>query len=348
VLDWLYKGVLAQGLRFFHREGEEILVGSIESESDDEVAHGLALGDYIGARFIANRSGDGWVDPPASINVTQGTGDMDYKFNLPPWFPGQPQFSAYGFTVKSFGRSDDPFYLSPLYYLPPPPSADSDENVADLQEVFGYGASDPARQTWTAFTNITGRFHAGYYGSYNDWSYDVLVSADTINTDDVDLLRILAIASMASHDTHAAHWRWKYTYFRARPITAFRLLDPNRTDSRIKQFYDPNWFPVTVTAQTPEYPSGHASRTSGFVAVFRLAFGDNHPHTTTSFSLALDTNADTDAKRSYASFSAMINEVNDARIYGGVHYRSSVNAGTTLGVRIATDYYSRLMRPLRN
>jgi len=351
VLDWLYPGVTNQGLKFFHREGEDILVQSIEREHPTDIAEGLELGDYVAARLIANRTGDGWVDPPASINVAAAcpcTGDMDYKYNLPPWFPGMPTFSAYGFTVKSFGRADDPFYLSPLYFLPPPPTADSPENVRDMNETFGYGTSIASRARWTVATNYTGLFHAGYYGSYNDWSYDVLVTADDIHTDDVDLLRVLAIASMASHDTHAAHWRWKYTYFRARPITAYRLLDPNRAGSAIAQFYDPNWFPVTVTAQTPEYPSGHASRTSGFVAVFRLAFGNEHTYSTNSFSLALDPQADTVARRTYTSFNAMIQEVADARIYGGVHFRSSVEAGTTLGNRVAADYWSRLLRPRRN
>lgn len=350
VLDWLYKGVTAQGLRFFHREGEEILVQSIEREHPEDIAAGLALGDYIAARLITNRTGDGWVDPPASINVSAVCpcqGDTDYKYNIDPWFPGAPTFSAYGFTVKSFGRADDPFYQSPLYYVPPPPSTDSDANIADMQETFGYGTSYAANQTWTQSTNYTGLFHAGFYGSFNDWSYDVMVTADSIGTDDVDLLRVLAIASMSSHDSHAAHWRWKYTYFRGRPITAYRLLDPNRVGSRIKQFYDPNWWPITVTAQTPEYPSGHSSRTSGFVAVFRLAFGDNHSYSTTSFSLALDPQADTVAKRSYTSFSAMINEVNNARLYAGVHYRSSVNAATVLGTRVASDYWGRLLRPRR-
>lgn len=212
--------------------------------------------------------------------------------------------------------------------------------------MFGYGAiSNPANATWTTATNLTGQFHAGYYGSFNDWNYDVLTTADLPGSA-VDIARVLALSGIASSDSHGVHWVWKYTYLRPRPITAFRAT--TRLLPSLAQFYDPLWNPTIVTANTPEYPSGHASHTAPNVEIFRLAFGDQHTYTVSSYSVSMQNRADVDlvASRTFTSFSAMIDEVNDARVWAGVHYRSSVDESTILGLRIARNYYARFMRPL--
>jgi hypothetical protein len=251
--------------------------------------------------------------------------------------------------VLAFGTADPLWYQNdPLYYVPPPPDCDSPQGFQEYKEVFGYGAiSNPANATWTVATNLPGQFHAGYYGAFNDWNYDVLTTSD-LEGSPVDIARVVALSGIASHDSHGVHWAWKYIYLRARPITAFRAT--TRTVPGLAQFYDPLWNPTIATANTPEYPSGHSSHTSANVEIFRLAFGDQHTYTVSSYSVSMQNRADVDlvASRTYNSFNAMINEVNDARVMAGVHYRSSVDQATVLGLRIARNYFERFMRPLES
>jgi hypothetical protein len=344
VLDWMYPGNVQTGTRFFHREIVNSMVNSIKDDAES-VAYGKALGKYVAERLIANRTNDGLTDPPATRPTPNVWNDCSFAWGTEKGLPGSPFSSAYGFDVRAFGTTDPLWYNNdPLYYVPPPPACDSPANFEDYREVFGYGAiSNPANATWTATTNLLGQYHAGYYGAFNDWNYDVLTTAD-IQAPAIDIARVIALSGLASHDSHGVHWVWKYTYLRARPITAFRST--TRTVASLAQFYDPLWFPTIATANTPEYPSGHSSHTSANVEIFRLAFGDQRTYTISSYSVSNRADADLVASRTYTSFTAMINEVNDARVMAGVHYRTSVDAATDLGLRIARNYWERLLRPL--
>lgn len=351
VLDWLYPGDFQTGTKFFHKEMQEIMIQSIVDNRQEDIEHGIALGEFVAARLIANRTGDGWVNPPASIPVAQGDGVCTYAYNQLPYFAGQPFSSAYGFQVRAFGSSDPQYYVNnPLYYVPPPPTCWSAANIADLEDVFGYGTSYAQRSTRTATTNETSAFHGGYYGTFNDFGYEVITSSkDLGESDDVDLLRVIALASMAQHDSHASHWTWKYTYFRPRPVTVFRMLNTsNPAHQAIWHLYDPNWI-MDVPAsfiQTPEYPSGHSSSASAYFETFRLGFGDSHTFTLNSYSMAYKPEYTNAVSRRFSRFSDVIADVNNARVYGGMHYRSSVNASTVHGKLIANDYFNRLLKRL--
>lgn len=351
VLDWLYPGDFQTGTKFFHKEMQEIMIQSIIDNRPSDIEHGIALGEFVAARLIANRTGDGWVHPPNSLPVAQGDGVCTYAYNQLPYFAGQPFSSAYGFQVRAFGSPDPQYYVNnPVYYVPPPPACQSLEDIADLEDVFGYGTSFPQRSSQTALTNETANFHGGYYGTFNDFGYEVITSCkDLGESDDVDLLRVIALASMAQHDSHASHWTWKYTYFRARPVTVFRKIDTtNSAHQAIWHLHDPNWIMGVPASfiQTPEYPSGHSSSASAYFEAFRLGFGNSHTFTLNSYSMAYLPQYANKVSRTYNKFTDVIEDVNDARVYIGVHYRSSVDAATAHGKLIANDYFNRLLKRL--
>jgi hypothetical protein len=158
---------------------------------------------------------------------------------------------------------------------------------------------------------------------------DVLTSAD-IREGGTDLLRIIALTAMSTHDAHANHSFWKYHYRFGRPITQYRQVPADQPNG-LGTLHDDAWLPILTTSPNPEYPSGHAARTAGLTASFRKAFGDNVTFRTISFS---DPAA---PPRTYTSFTALQDEVMISRTYGGVHWRHSGPAGRDMAQRV-TDY----------
>jgi hypothetical protein len=92
------------------------------------------------------------------------------------------------------------------------------------------------------------------------------------------------------------------------------------------------------TPAFPEYPSAHASISGSAAFILASAFGDN-----TSFTVTSESRPGT---RSFSSFSSAVSEIADARVFGGIHFRTSCVLGNTLGSTVA-DYVSRhTIRPL--
>jgi len=91
---------------------------------------------------------------------------------------------------------------------------------------------------------------------------------------------------------------------------------------------DPNWGPLLITPNHPEYPSGHSTASGACAAVLAAYFGDQ-----TAFSLTSELTAG--VTRYYSSFSGAVDEVRDARVFGGIHFRSACLDGQALGRRVA-------------
>jgi len=332
VLDWLYPN--GTGLKYFHSDLASILTKGL----DDALAesHGKAVGEFVAQRWIQNRTNDG--HPPGSLPVVNGTACGQYMYNT-AFQAGQPFSSGY-YLVKPFGVQSFNDSIGPgqLFYVPPPPAISSPEHIAEWNELYGFGSASAS--TRTTLTDTVAQFHDGFFGSSTQFSSDVFMG-DNIpgNIDGVDVLRIITVAAMASHDAHAIHWQWKYTYLRWRPIVAYRLADLcSGISTAVSSLDDNNWLPLLPTGQNPEYPSGHSSRTGGFVGVFRRLLYTGLDFTTLSFGLP-------GVVRSYGSFIEFEEEVNNARVWGGVHWRSACTQGLALGERVAANYVSRLLRP---
>jgi hypothetical protein len=87
---------------------------------------------------------------------------------------------------------------------------------------------------------------------------------------------------------------------------------------------------LLITPNHPEYPSGHSSASGASAAVLAAFFGDE-----TEFSVTSELTPG--VTRYYSSFSGAVDEVRDARVFGGIHFRSACNDGQAMGRRVA-DY----------
>jgi hypothetical protein len=141
---------------------------------------------------------------------------------------------------------------------------------------------------------------------------------------------LFGLLNVTIADASIACWDSKYRYVFWRPITAIRAgLTPADADPTWEPWLD---FFKSGTPAHPEYPSAHACMSGSAAFVLSAAFGDD-----TAFTVTSDVRPGT---RSFSSFSSAVAEIADARVFGGIHFRTSCVRGDTLG-RTVADYVSR-------
>jgi membrane-associated phospholipid phosphatase len=149
--------------------------------------------------------------------------------------------------------------------------------------------------------------------------------------------RVFALLNIAMADAAIACWDAKYRYQFWRPITAISLAD---VDGNPDTDVDFSWTPLLgVTPSHPEYVSGHSTVSAAGAVVLAHFFGDN-----TAF--AIDSERIPGALRSFSSFSQAVLEVNDARVFAGIHFRTSCLDGNALGTKVAFFVMQQAMRPV--
>jgi PAP2 superfamily len=152
-----------------------------------------------------------------------------------------------------------------------------------------------------------------------------------------DNAHLFALMHVSMADGAIACWDAKYRHVFWRPVNAIREGD---TDGNPATDPDPAWIPwLDVQGGTPphpEYPSGHSTVSGSAAAILASIFGDDTPVTATS-----DVRPGT---RSFPSFSAITDEIADARVFGGIHFRISCIRGNALGQAVAAYVSSHAMR----
>jgi hypothetical protein len=219
--------------------------------------------------------------------------------------------------------------LAPSQFRPVgPPSLDSELYLDEFVEVKLMGSIDSELRTddETAFC----RFWASTSGTYF-WN---LVAIDLGTDEGFELsenARLLATLNLAIADALISCWDAKYHFEFWRPITAIRLDDAARGENLANP-----WTPLVTTPAFPEYTSGHSSLAGAAVTVLADYFGEN-----TAF--VLESQAVPGLFRYYPNFSAAIDEVADARVFAGIHFRAACDVGSITGSEVAGYILDNLM-----
>jgi hypothetical protein len=150
----------------------------------------------------------------------------------------------------------------------------------------------------------------------------------------VDTARLFALLNMSMADALIAGFEAKYSFNHWRPITAIRNagLANNAAISA-----DPDWEPLLVTPPHQEYPAAHCLATGAAVVVLQNIYGGDK--------FTSRVRPGHGIMRQWKSFSQIATEVENARVWGGVHYRTSVEHGTQIGRQIAEFALKTQMRP---
>jgi membrane-associated phospholipid phosphatase len=149
--------------------------------------------------------------------------------------------------------------------------------------------------------------------------------------------RALALVNMAISDSLVASFFNKYHYNFWRPETAIRAGD---TDGNPKTEPDASFAPFITTPCFPSYPSNHGSASGGGAEILRRLYGEaGHSITLTNPTLP-------DIVLQYSMFKQITDDISDARVYGGIHFRTDQVAGAVLGKAVGTAVYKNNLRPL--
>lgn len=212
---------------------------------------------------------------------------------------------------------------SPSWFRPgPPPELTSERWARDYNEVRMLGAKHSKHRSATQ-TEI-----ARFWEEVMPPIYHGLVRsvAEAPGRDVTRNARLFAAVTQATNDALIAVFDAKYHYGFWRPVTAIRNgdIDGNEATER-----DPSWAPFIETPMHPEYPCAHCIVSGAVGAVLQAEVGTDPLPTLTTTSKAAG-----GVTRSWTTIDDFVQEVANARIYDGVHYRNSGEVGTAMGKKI--------------
>jgi hypothetical protein len=277
---------------------------------------GITVGENAGAALLAISSNDGAMKGESYRPLTTA------GVYVPTVTPAVPQWP---------GRR--PWLMtSPSQFRPgPPPSLDSELWARDYNEIKAIG-SKPSTLRTPEQTEIARFWEETLPTIY----YGVVRSSTNVPGRDVTQnARLLAAVAQAMDDAIIAVFEAKYHYNFWRPVTAIRNgdIDGNERTER-----DSSWAPFIETPMHPEYPCAHCIVSGAIGTVLQAEIGSSPmPMLTTTSSTAGG------AARSWRSIDDFVQEVANARIYDGVHFRTSTEVGTAMGRKIGTLAVERFM-----
>jgi len=309
-------------VRHYPEQAKELdmaLQASLAAVTDEASrTSGILLGEQAAAAMLAERSGDGAGNP-----------DTYRPFTVPGQYVPTPLPLASGWgAVRPFAlKSGSQFRPAAPYALTSP------EWAKDYNEVKRMGAKTgsnrSAEQTEIArFWELTGA--ATYYPIVRQLSaarrLDVMENA-----------RLFALVSMATADAMISVFDAKYAYNFWRPVTAIRNGDTSG-NSAIER--DAAWEPIIPTPMHPEYPCAHCISSQSAATVLQASFGDAIP------TIKLTSTSAPGVTRSFTKLSDYAAEVLNARIYDGVHYRTSGEVGAAMGRQIGDYTVQNYLKPV--
>lgn len=272
-----------------------------------EKTKGIAIGEKAAAAILTLRADDG-------ANVTEEYRPRTHAgVYIPTVIPEAPQWVQ-----------RKPWLMtSPSQFRPAsPPALDSELWARDYNEVKVLGRKDSQQRT-PEQTEI-----ARFWEEVMPPIYHGIVRsvANLPGREITQNARLFAAVTQSSDDALIAVFDAKYHYGLWRPVTAIRNGDIDGNDETER---DPSWLPFIDTPMHPEYPCAHCIVSSAVGTVLKAEIGDDPTPLLTTTSAAAG-----GVKRSWTTIDDFMQEVIDARIYDGVHYRNSGNIGAAMGKQI--------------
>ena len=307
---------------------------SLDALSDDggqSRARGVAWGMQVAQAVLDWRENDGFTDVQPAFNGGLAVGQWRPTPRLVPPPPTCGSMSAQGlaFTVPFVLVSNTQFQPGPPRGLTTTAYGEDVNAVKALGR--GTGSTRTSDQTELA------PFWEGNASVHWNQAANQIARANHLSMSDSN--RLLAILNIAMADTAFTIWRAKRSYgdiatvVTWRPATAIPLAD---IDGNLDTAADPDWKPLVNTPCHPEYPAGHPSLNGAAATVLLRYFDDRQVFTLTTGSTS----------HNYASISLARSEGNDARVWGGMHYPSTVAISDGVGEAIANYVDDNALQPV--
>lgn len=281
---------------------------------------GVAVGEQAAAALIARRASDKIAPDTYRPRTAPGV----YVPTVSPAAHQWPQRTPWLLASASQFRP------------PAPPALTSERWARDYNEIKAVGgktskARTPEQTAMAQFWEAT--LPPIYHGMLH-------CAAELPGRDVTQNARLFAAATQAIDDAMIAIFDAKYHYMFWRPITAIRNGDIDGNDATEA---DAAWTPLIDTPLHPEYPCAHCTLAATVATVLEAELGSTKAPVWKTTSSAVN-----NAARQWIDLEAFVKEVADARVYDGVHYRFSTEAGMTLGRqvgRLAADRFQLAAAP---
>jgi hypothetical protein len=215
-----------------------------------------------------------------------------------------------------------------------PPALTSAEYLRDYNEVKAVGGRVSAKRT-AAQTDLA------YFWSENyvaQWNRALRSIVDARRMDVGDRARLFALANLAAADAAIVCWDSKRFFSAWRPVTAIREAEG---DGHPGTAGDAAWEPLVNTPNYPDHTSGANAVTAAMTTTLERFFGTD----TFEFTVTSDAALATQEARTFKRFSDAAQEVVEARIFLGIHFRFADEAARTQGRRVADWAFARVLRP---
>ena len=274
---------------------------------------GVTAGAAVAAATLALRANDNFDKDVPYVQAPPGPGVFEPIAATPVVDVKLQQVVPYTFGSPSDFRPNAPVSLM------------SGEYASSLAEVEALGGNnaDTAR---TAEQTDTVRFYTDH--AYVQWSRTLRWVATGAQLDLRDTARLFGLVHVAAADTQIACWEAKFHYLFWRPVHAIQRAD---TDGNRKTEKNASWSHL-VTGNHPEYPSGHGCVTGAYTEALQTFFG------TDRLPLEIESSIfpapDARHTRQYERLSDVRADVADARVWGGLHFRSTMEESPKLADRV--------------
>ncbi len=282
---------------------------------------GVALGDAVAAALVASRASDNMLlpNPPyiagSGPGAYQPTGPVVVNAAAALWVP-------FAMTSASQFRANGPVPVGHPKY------------AGELDEVREFGAANSGSRTQAQSLSALWHVEMAHFGLNR-------VARAAAVSEGLSLLegaRLFALLNIAMMDGVVAVFESKHFYDYWRPITAIRGADDDGNDDTVG---DPTWTTYIGTPPHPEYPAAHGTVSAAGAEVLKSVFGQHYAFTATSSAPGM-----AGIVRSFEDFDAFVTDAQLARIYGGVHFRTSVVEGARQGKKVAKWVQERYLLPV--
>jgi len=285
---------------------------------------GIAFGSRAADSVIRLRAHDG---RNADIQFTQPPAPGAWRPTPPALLPMSAPWL--GFVTPLLVHSATQFAPAA------PPALTSARYTRDFAEVKALGSVNSTART--PDQTSTAQFFSGNpLVQYNAGLRD---QVSVRHLDIVDAARMFAAVDMSVADAEISVWHAKYVHGLWRPITAIGLAD---TDGNPATTPDTGWTPMIATPPYPEYPSGYNAFNSTVAHGLEGLFKTRH------LELTLISTAAPGVQRHYDCGDALLQDVVDARVWQGIHFRTADTAARDIGDQLAAWTLDRYFQPVHD
>lgn len=278
---------------------------------------------YSGGEIVERSRGYGQQIAAAIIKWSKTDGADKERLYAPPqgdgmWVPTPPLFARASTPYWSSNRSLTKNLAAEITILKPPVySADpGSEFYKMVNEVFAVSEHLTPEQKATALYWDDSP-NGSYKTVYGHWASLLSGLVKQQNVSLIKAAEAFAKMTMSMYEAAILAWDGKYRFNVVRPVTY------------IQQYINKQWTPVINTPPHPEFPAAHATLSNAAATALCSVFGETcavTDYTYTDIGLK---------ERTYTSLQNVAKEAGMSRLYGGIHYRYSIEQGFKLGERAA-------------